>query len=98
MVKLILLVALSRVRRFSSLTSDLNNLLSSRHLFDFLTRNGMRLLKSIQASTGENGHENFLLSQSKLLTLCYPAICPLTILIIKIITPFNLVSNTTSPM
>jgi hypothetical protein len=35
MMKLILLVVLSRLRRFSLLTSDLKDLLRSRHLFEF---------------------------------------------------------------
>jgi hypothetical protein len=98
MMKPIPLVALTRVRRSSSLTSDLNNHLTLRCSFDFLTRNAMRVLKSIQASAGKNGHENFLLSRSKPLTPHYPAICRSTTLLMNTTTRFNPVSDTTSLM
>jgi len=92
-MKLILLVALSKVRRFSLSTS---NLASLKYSFDVLTRNTMRQHKLIHAGAGKNSQGNFLLSPSKMLIPHYPAICPSTTLIMNTSTLFNLVSDTIS--
>ena len=96
MTKPILLVALSRARRFFSSTSDLNDLASLKCSFDVLTRNATRQHKLIHASAGKNGQGNSLPSRSKLLTPHYRAICPSITLIMNSTTLFNLVSDTTS--